>query len=227
VERDYATARAVTEWPVPATDSRSCGFYRVHLTLSNLSALPELDSFPMLTTSRLVLREISTDDAAALLSIHGDVEMMKWFGSEPILDEAGALALVGVFASWRSLPNPGIRFAIQLKESPELIGTIGLFKWNRIWRTCSIGYELSGTHHGKGIMNEAAQAAIAWGFDAMDLNRIEAQIHPNNAASISLAKRLGFLEEGRLREAGYWNGGPQDLFQYSLLRSEWNSAHPH
>lgn len=54
----------------------------------------------------------------------------------------------------------------------------------------------------------------------MQLNRIEAQIHPRNVASISTAEKLGFVREGLLREAGFWGGQFEDFFRYSLLRSD-------
>ena len=73
-------------------------------------------------------------------------------------------------------------------------------------------------------MSEALSAALAWGFEQMMLNRIEAQIHPDNAASLKLARELGFVQEGRAREAGYWKGQHHDLLQFSLLRKDWAPA---
>ena len=67
-------------------------------------------------------------------------------------------------------------------------------------------------------MHEALSIVLAWGFEHMSLNRIEAQIHPENHASIKLATRLGFVCEGHLREAGFWLGAHRDLLQYALLR---------
>jgi [ribosomal protein S5]-alanine N-acetyltransferase len=182
--------------------------------------MPEHSEFPTLETERLILREIVRNDAAALLAIHGNADAMKWFGSEPLTDLNGSLALIEVFAGWRSMPNPGTRFGIQIRGSNDLIGTCGLFRWNRGWRACSIGYELAATHQGQGLMSEAATKVIDWGFDAMQLNRIEAAIHPSNHSSISMAKKLGFVEEGLSREAGFWNNQFHDLLQFSLLKSD-------
>jgi [ribosomal protein S5]-alanine N-acetyltransferase len=185
--------------------------------------MPDSEPFPTLSTDRLVLREITIDDAPAILAIHANAETMKWFGNDPLTDIEGALAMVDVFAGWRRMPNPGTRFGIQLRDDSQLIGSCGLFRWNRGWRVCTIGYELSTAHQGNGYMGEAAIAVIDWGFEAMQLNRIEAGIHPENAPSISLAKKLGFVEEGRLREAGFWSGQFHDLLQFSLLKSEWRA----
>ena len=58
----------------------------------------------------------------------------------------------------------------------------------------------------------------------MQLHRIEAQIHPENAASLKLARGLGFVQEGRAREAGFWQGQHHDLLQFGLLRQDWPLA---
>jgi ribosomal-protein-alanine N-acetyltransferase len=82
---------------------------------------------PTLETPRLVLREIVAADAPALLSIHGNPELMRWFGNDPLPDLAAAEALINTFNSWRQLPNPGTRWAIERRQTPGLIGTCGLF----------------------------------------------------------------------------------------------------
>jgi ribosomal-protein-alanine N-acetyltransferase len=177
--------------------------------------------FPILETSRLVLREIVADDATALLSIHGDPQLMRWFGNDPLPDLAAAAALIATFSDWRQLPNPGTRWGLERKHTLGLIGTCGLFAWNRQWRKCVVGYELATTAQGQGYMREALTEALSWGFGAMDLNRIEAQVHPDNLASLRSLRQLHFVQEGRLREGGFWGGQHHDLLQLSLLRSDW------
>jgi [ribosomal protein S5]-alanine N-acetyltransferase len=177
--------------------------------------------FPALETPRLILREIVEADAEALLAIHGDAEHMQWFGTEPLVDLEAAKKVVQVFAGWREQATPGTRWGIELKGRPGLIGTCGLFRWDRAWKRCITGYELSRHQAGKGLMREALTEVIAWGWEHMQLNRIEAQIHPRNAASLALVERLGFVEEGLLREVGFWGGQHHDLIQFALLKREW------
>lgn len=181
----------------------------------------ELPAFPVLETERLLLREIGPADAAVLYEIHGDAEAMKWFGSDPLQDEAAALKLIELFASWRALGNPGTRWGLQLKGQDNLIGTCGLFGWHRAWRRCTIGYELHPQYRGNGYMHEALRAVLPWGWDHMELNRVEAQIHPENADSLRSVEKLGFKREGLLRQAGFWLGQYHDLYLYSLLREDW------
>lgn len=177
--------------------------------------------FPTLDTARLHLREITPDDAPALLAIHGDAQHMRWFGADTLTDLPGAQALVELFASWRRQPNPGTRWALTRHGASELIGTCGLFGWNRGWGKCTLGYELAPTCTRQGYMHEALVAVLDWGFREMALHRVEAMVHPDNAASLALLARLGFVQEGRLREVARWNGEHHDMLQLGLLRREW------
>jgi ribosomal-protein-alanine N-acetyltransferase len=179
--------------------------------------------FPTLETARLRLREVAASDAESLLRVHGDGEHMRWFGSDPVTDLEGALKLVALFAGWRNDPVSGARWALELIERPGLIGTCGLFRWNRNWRSCTIGYEISAAHQGRGYVKEALASIIPWGFRELQLNRIEAQVHASNKTSRALLERLGFVQEGHQREAGYWAGRHHDLLQYALLQRDWRA----
>ena len=180
-------------------------------------------AFPSLSTRRLQLREIVASDAPALLAIHSDREAMKWFGTDPLPDLEAAETVIAGFANMRALPSPGLRWGIVHADPGRggaLLGTCGVFRWNRGWHTCLTGYELARHAQGRGLMTEALRAIYAWAFKAMEVERIEAQVHPLNVSSLKLLKRLGFVEEGLLREAGFWMGERRDLVQLGLLRRE-------
>ena len=180
-------------------------------------------AFPSLSTARLQLREIVASDAPALLAIHGDRETMKWFGTDPVVDLEAAEKVIAGFANMRLLPSPGVRWGIVHADPARgsaLLGTCGVFRWNRGWRTCLTGYELARHAQGQGYMREALRAIYAWAFDAMAIERVEAQVHPQNAPSLALLKTLGFVEEGLMREAGLWLGERRDLVQLGLLKRE-------
>lgn len=181
--------------------------------------------FPTLHTQRLVLREIVPADAPALLAVHGDAESMRWFGSDPLPDLAAAEALVETFAGWRRQPNPGTRWGIAWREDADrLLGSCGLWSWNRAWRRCTTGYELHPSVRGQGLMDEALRAILAQGFGAMGLNRVEALVHPENAPSLRVLQRLGFQSEGLLREVCYWRGQYHGMFSMALLAREWRAT---
>lgn len=97
-----------------------------------------MSNFPRVETDRLLLREMVAADAPALFAIHSDEVAMRWFGSEPLSTMQQAAALIDTFAAWRQLPNPGVRWGIRRKADDQLLGSCGLFKWNRQWKSCVI-----------------------------------------------------------------------------------------
>lgn len=179
-------------------------------------------AFPTLQTERLRLRELLPADAPALFAIHGNAEAMRWFGSDPLQNLAQAEHLVQTFASWRRLPNPGTRWGLERLSDGVLVGSCGLFNWNRAWRRCVLGYELAPAAQGRGLMVEALRAVLDWGFapEGMGLNRVEAMIHPANVPSLRLVEGLGFRREGLLREVAFWGGRHEDLELHALLARE-------
>lgn len=181
-------------------------------------------AFPVLATERLWLREIVDADAPDLFAIQGDPLVMRWFGSDPLVDQTAALMVIRSYADWRKLANPGTRWGLQLKTRAGLVGSIGLFSWNRQWRKCTVGYELSPHASGQGLMTEALAAVLNWGFEHMQVNRIDALIHADNVRSLRLVAKLGFVEEGNLREIARWGGQHHDMLQWSLLRREWRAG---
>ncbi|MGA7814330.1 GNAT family N-acetyltransferase [Caballeronia sp.] len=183
-----------------------------------------MNRFPELQTDRLLLREIVQEDASALFAIHSDADNLRWFGTDPFSDLSQTEKLIEVFAGWRQMPDPGTRWGIERRSDSALIGTCGLFKWNRNWKTCVVGYELARSAQGAGFMRETLLTAFSYGFNEMKVNRISADIHPLNEPSIRLLRALGFVEEGRARQAGYWGGEYHDLVQFGLLRQEYEQS---
>jgi len=114
-------------------------------------------------------------------------------------------------------------WGIERKEDPHLIGTCGYFHWNQPHHRAEIGYDLCPLSWGRGLMPEALQALLRYGFKSMDLNRIEAMTHTENQRSQRVLTKLGFQREGLLRELHYRDGLYNDQYQYSLLRREWQA----
>ncbi len=173
--------------------------------------------FPCLHTARLALREITADDAPALFAIHSNAAAMRWFGVDPMVAPSEAEQLVKVFAKGRDQASPATRWGLSVRGDDRLLGTVGLFKWNKVWRSASLGYELAPAAQGRGLMREALGAVMQWGVAQQALERYEASVHPHNHASIKLLEALGFEREGLLRQAGWWAGQRQDLLAYGWL----------
>lgn len=182
-------------------------------------------AFPRLETDRLVLREITLDDAPFWLENFSEEDVVRFTADEPPAGLEGARAEIRRFCLEPFEKETGIRWGIVLREVGSLVGTCGYFSWDRERsRGARMGYDLLRAYRRRGIMTEALRAQIRYGFEAMGLHRMEARVEPSNEASIRLLRRLGFTLEGTLRETTYFRGRFQDDLCFSLLEHEWRGA---
>lgn len=168
----------------------------------------------MLSTTRLELRPLEKGDLEDILSIFSNPEVTTYYEVETMTEPAHAERLLDHFISIG-------RLGISLKGESGVIGSCGLFAVNQEYYSASLGYDLARQYWGRGIMTEALQALLGQGFFSMGLNRINALSYPDNAASISVLKKLGFKTEGVMREFGFWKGGFHDMALHALLKREW------
>jgi len=179
--------------------------------------------FPSLETERLVLTELRADDEADLFNLFSNPSVVEYYDLDAFSEHSQAANLISLFKS-RYEEKQGIRWAIRLKASGQLIGTCGFNSWSSKMRHAVIGYDLLPEFWRQGYTVEAVRAIIAAGFAGSlacgELHRIQADTVPGNSASESLLRRLGFKEEGLRRECGYWKNKFHDLKCFGLLRSE-------
>lgn len=184
-------------------------------------------SFPTIETHRLKLTSFSEDDSTALLSLFSDPDVVKYYDLDVLTQDAEALKLIALFNA-RFHSGEGIRWAIRLKETEQLIGTCGFNSWSAKMRSAVIGYDLQSKFWGLGLATEAIteiiNAAFTHKLQCSDINRIQADTVLGNSASESLLRRIGFKEEGIRRQSGYWKGQFHDLKCFGLLRSEFSST---
>ena len=131
--------------------------------------------FPILTTKRLRLRRVEPRDSEALYAIYSDKETIRYFGHEPYqsLEEVAETLRLREedYAARRA-----IRWGIALKDADILIGSCGFHHFGEGYYRAETGYILNRAYWGQGIMAEALTAIISYGFDEMELHRIEAII---------------------------------------------------
>ena len=102
-------------------------------------------------------------------------------------------------------------------NDPKLLGIIGYYRIQPENYRAEIGYMLSPDHHGKGIIPEAVNRLIKYGFEDLKLHSIEAVIDPENYASEKVLQKCGFVKEAHLKESEFWEGKFLDKVIYSLL----------
>lgn len=179
-------------------------------------------TFPPLETERLLLRAFTPEDAAAVFAIMADPEVVRYFGAPPMhaLDQA-AQRIAGISQAFAE--QEGVRWAIVRREDGAFIGSCGFWRLVTPHFRAEIGYELGRPWWGQGLMPEALDAVLTFGFKVMGLHSVEAVIDPANAGSRRVLEKLGFVQEGYFRESYYepHTGRFTDSAVFSLLRSGW------
>jgi RimJ/RimL family protein N-acetyltransferase len=177
---------------------------------------------PAIETARLRLRPLLEADIPAHYAVFSDPDVARYWSREPWTDIAQAEeSMKSILAA--QADGSEARFGIELLSTGELIGNVGLHHFFGSNRRCEIGYALGSGHWGQGYATEALRAAIRHGFDALDLNRIEADIDPRNAASARVLEKLGFRKEGYMPERWFVFGEFADTVNYGLLKRYWEA----
>ncbi|UOQ73211.1 GNAT family N-acetyltransferase [Hymenobacter cellulosilyticus] len=173
--------------------------------------------FPELRTPRLLLRQLTADDAEAMRFFRSDEEFLRYVPreKEPTLFQAQQhLRLLADLEA----ANQGITWALSPPEQPQvLMGTICLWHLQADHHRAEVGYGLHPDFARQGLMAKALQAVIDYGFDHLRLHSLEAQVDPDNVASIRLLRKHGFVQEAHYRENYYFQGRYLDTVVYSLL----------
>ncbi len=174
---------------------------------------------PTLTTRRLILRRMTMADAVDIFAYSRDPEVSRhvlWEAHRTVNDSKQYLRYV--LRQYRS-GDPS-SWGIELAETGHLIGTIGFMWWNREYRSAEVGYSLSRVYWNQGLMTEALREVMRFGFDEMNLNRIEAQHEITNPASGKVMEKVGMRKEGVLRGRLYNKGKYVDVALYAILRGD-------
>jgi len=170
---------------------------------------------------QIELRPVSTDDGEELYQAieRNRARLQEWlpwagltFNREELLHSLGQKEIEN--ASRASLTTH-IRFR------GKICGAVGLHTIDARHRNSSIGYWLDSAYEGQGIMTRACGAMLTTGFESYGLHRIEIRCGTGNARSSAIPRRLGFVEEGVLREAEWVADRWVDLRVFSMLKHDW------
>jgi [ribosomal protein S5]-alanine N-acetyltransferase len=146
---------------------------------------------PQLTTPRLTLRAIAANDDDDLLAIYGDSEVMQ-FASDPPFGDRAQIAQLRASVQRLFTQRVSLEWGIVLNQDTRLVGTCGLHSFTPDGHQAEIGCLLARAQWGQGIMTEALQTVIHFGFQTLALQVILADIEVLNQRSLALFDRLGF-----------------------------------
>ncbi|MGN0996134.1 MAG: GNAT family N-acetyltransferase [Candidatus Ventricola sp.] len=181
-----------------------------------------LFAMPTLATDRLILRRIAMRDAKDIFAYSKDPEVARHvlWSAQKELGEARDYCRFMMKRYRNDLPSS---WGIVLRRTNQLVGTIGYMDYSEDNASVEVGYSLARWLWNSGYMTEALRRVIDYTFDAMDINRIEAQHELDNPSSGRVMEKCGMQREGVLRQRLYNKGKYVDVALYAILREDYEA----
>jgi ribosomal-protein-alanine N-acetyltransferase len=179
--------------------------------------------FLRIETQRLSLRRFTTHDAGDIQRLAGASEIAEaTLVPYPYADGMAECWLAQQAEQFAA--GTAVNFGIERTSDTSLIGSIGL-EIDSDARRAKLGCWIGVSYWGQGYGTEAAHAVIAYGFEALALERIWAARFSWNAASARWLDKSGFAQEGCRREYVAARGRKEIVVTHGLLRWEWEAQH--
>jgi RimJ/RimL family protein N-acetyltransferase len=177
-----------------------------------------------LLTDRLLLRTFEEGDLDALTEIESRPEVARFLYWEPRTREQVRESLARKMTG-HTLHAAGdtLTFAVVVRESGDLVGSVNLTWTSELHRQGEIGYMLNPLHEGHGYATEAVRRLLELGFGDLRLHRIIGRMEARNSASARVLERLGMRREAELRENEWVKDEWQSELVYAILSREWET----
>lgn len=176
-------------------------------------------ALPRLETDRLILRKLTLEDADDMFfycSNEAVSEYVTWDTHQTLSDTDKFIRFVlDKYEKHQVAP-----WGIEYKGNGRFIGTIDFISWQPNQKIAEIGYVLSQDYWGQGLMTEAAREVIKFGFEHMNLVRIQARCFVENIGSARVMEKAGMSFEGIIRKGLFIKGKHRDGKLYSIVKEE-------
>ena len=175
-----------------------------------------LNPFPVLLTERLRLREISKEDAEEIFFLRSNEQVLEFLDRAPTTSIDEAIQWIRMINE-STKNNEVVTWGIGFKNETKLIGTITFWNIKKEHYRAEIGYALHPDYQRQGLMQEAIDRVLEYGFKTLKLHSVEANVNPHNISSIKLLERNNFIREAYHKENYYYDGKFLDSAIYSII----------
>lgn len=175
---------------------------------------------PELETDRLILRKFNLDDAQDVFAYASNPEVARYVTWDAHATIENSIA----FINWvleRYNAGRTSDWAIVLKETGQVVGSIGLVEMDDKNARCEVGYVIAQPIWGRGLMPEALRRVVRFLLEEGGVNRVEAIHVLENEASGKVMEKVGMTFEGILKQRIQAKGQFWDVKQYSIIKSDW------
>ena len=178
-------------------------------------------AFTQIESERLRIRRFKDSDLTPFIAYRNDSKVAR-YQSWDSLDEQEARAFIREAGSAQlGVPGEWFGFAIELRETGDLIGECALMVDEEEPYRAEIGFTLAREYQGKGFASEAVSVLLDCAFGTLGLHRAVAIADCRNAPSWALLERVGMRREGHFLENVWFKGEWADEYLYAILKDEW------
>ncbi len=177
------------------------------------------ETLPVIVTNRLILREIEEKDCFDMFEYASLPYIGPVAGWQPHTSTNYTKSVIKMYRNKYQFGQIGV-YAVHLKENDKMIGTIELHTLTKNFKA-ELGYTINPKYWGCGYAYEASREVVRFGFDDLNLKRIECCSFIDNLQSKRVCEKLGLTYEG-IRKKGYllYDGTIHDLLCYAITDEE-------
>ncbi len=193
-----------------------------------MGSLQDLFSvFPIIESGRLILRQVTPEDAPDFFACQSDPDVFRYAGRSEETSLESARHMLNILFK-RHQEQTMLSSAIVLKENLRFIGRFQMEEWSDENHRAAVGYLLGKQYWGKGYATEALRAVITYLFEQTTVNRIDTFAWSENIASTRVMEKAGMRFEGLARQKRFAKGAFRDLKSYAILREDFfnEKGHP-
>ena len=163
---------------------------------------------------RVALHTIEEEDVDFLQKLVNDPQVRRGLGTtDPITRNEEA--------EWVDSLDEAEGFHFLVVADGEPVGTAGLSDVNEVWGVAEAGYFVHPDHWDEGYATDALRTLCEFAVEERRLEKVVAWAYETNPASRKVIEKVGFTEEGVLRDEAYVEGERADVHRYGLLAEEW------
>ena len=181
----------------------------------------------ILESNRLFISPVSLSDLEKIHKLHSMPETDKFntLGIPESLDETEKIVCEWIEKNNKEAPK-NFTFRIELAENKAFVGLISLNLGKPKFKIAEVWYKLHSDFWGKGYATESLTKILEFGFNELNLHRIEAGCAVANIGSIRVLEKVGMIKEGRKRKVLPLQGTWSDNFEFAILSTDFRSTSP-
>ena len=181
------------------------------------------NAFPTMETGQLILRKIEAEDAKDMFEFLSDASVNQFMTHNAFENIVQVQRLInGMQQSFEAKQK--ILWGIAKNGAKKIIGYCGYQAFDESNIAGEVSFCLAREYWGQGIMTDAVRAIVSFGFEKIELNRVEAKSMPENTGSFRVLEKTGFQKEGLIRQGLLKNDVFYDLCLYSILKSDYREC---